>query len=233
MTAAEIVRIATTVGTIQLLCDLLANWRIFSKEPYQRAVESFGRAEWKHNKAKQDAAAKQEPAAVTNNSNNTSKKSSKTDKHAKRLQRAEDDFHEAASQVARRHTGPTVIISLVFVILLRILGTEHKGNIIGVLPFVPFTFLQRVTARSLEFAAGDATFESVSDKVTDPGQALAFVIIYMLCTLSVKFYINKIIGTHPPPGADRGIMTVMDSPNGQKLLKVAGIDPEELQSLRA
>jgi uncharacterized membrane protein (DUF106 family) len=228
MTAADILRIATTVGTVQLLCDLFANWRVYGKEPYQRAVESLSRAKWKRDKAVADAAetaAAKQDKVVTAATASNGKKSSKVDKHAKRLQRVEDDFSEAASQVARRHTVPSICTSIIFVILLRVLGTEYKGNMVGVLPFEPFRFLQRVTGRGLEF--GDLDFESVGDKVTDISQACSFVFIYMLCGMSVKVYVSRLFGTQPPKGADGGIMTVMDSPTGQKLMKTMGIDPAE------
>jgi hypothetical protein len=175
MTAADILRIATTVGTVQLLCDLISNWRIYGKEPYQRALGALSRAKWKRDKALADS--KEAGGVVKKDAKDTNgKKGTKVDKHAKRLQRTEDDYLEAASEVARRHTVPSLFISVLFVILLRILGTEYKGQMVGILPFAPFSFLQRFFGRGLEF--GDLDFESMSDKVTDTSQACSFVFVY-------------------------------------------------------
>jgi hypothetical protein len=177
MTAADILRIATTVGTVQLLCDLLANWRIYGKEPYQRAMGNMSRQKWKRDKALADS--KEAAVVVKKDAKETSsggKKGSKADKNTKRLQRVEDDYLEAASEVARRHTVPTFFISLLFFILLRILGAEYQGQMIGILPFTPFSFLQRFFGRGLEF--GDLAFESMSVKVTDTSQACSFVFVY-------------------------------------------------------
>jgi hypothetical protein len=179
MTAADILRITTTVGTVQLLCDLISNWRIYGKEPYQRALGALSRQKWKRDKILADS--KAEASAVVKSdvketSSGGKKGSSKVDKHAKRLQRAEDDYLEAASEVARRHTLPGVLISVLFIILLRILGAEYSGQMIGILPFAPFSFLQRFFGRGLEF--GELAFESMSPKVTETSQACSFVFVY-------------------------------------------------------
>jgi hypothetical protein len=206
MTASEILNIVVTVGLSQLGCDLLAKWLVYNKEPYQRACGSLQRAKWKLDKAEVDA--------------------KKNDKHAKRLQRSKDDYGEFCSDVARRHTGPGMISSIFFVILLRILGAEHKGNVMAILPFVPFTFFTRITARGLDWSnVPDTALEGIGIEVK---QATSFLFIYLLAGLSVKYFVNKTFGTQPPAGADRGIMTVLESRQGQRLVKSLGIDPEEL-----
>jgi hypothetical protein len=178
MTAADILRIATTVGTVQVLCDLISNWRIYGKEPYQRALGALSRQKWKRDKVLADSKADSKEAKkdAKETSNGGKKGNSKVDKHAKRLQRAEDDYLEAASEVARRHTLPGVLTSVLFIILMRILGAEYSGQMIGILPFAPFSFLQRFFGRGLEF--GDLAFESTSDRVTETSQACSFVFVY-------------------------------------------------------
>jgi uncharacterized membrane protein (DUF106 family) len=213
MTASDILSICLTVGVVQTLCDLLAKYLIFTREPYLRAVASMERARWKRDKAEVDA--------------------KKNDKHAKRLQRAQDDFSEACSEVARRHTGPGIITSVIFVILLRVLGTEHKGNVMGLLPFVPFQFLQRFTARGLDtkelmMIQADVFGQNDVDKV-NVQQAVSFLFVYVLATFSIKYYVHQIVGTAAPDGADKGIMSVMESPKGNRLLKSLGIDPNDLK----
>jgi hypothetical protein len=225
MTAADISRIAITVGTVQLFCDLLAYWRIYSKDPYERAVDALSRAKWKRDKASEESVQLEKEgsggAAASSN-----KKASKSDRQAKKLQRAEDDYGNAKASVARRHTLPGFFTSFLFIVMLRILGLEYKGNIVGVLPFAPFSVLSRVTSRSLAFTTSQ--FESDDEKVTDVSQACAFMFIYFLCTMSVKYYISHFFGTQPPHGAE-GLMAIAQSPMGQKILRSAGIDPDELK----
>jgi hypothetical protein len=207
MTASEILNIVATIGLSQLACDLLAKWLVYNKEPYQRACGALERARWKLNKAEADF--------------------KKNAKHAKRLQRAKEDWGEGTSDVARRHTGPGMISSVFFVILLRILGAEHKGNVMAILPFVPFNLLTKITGRGLDWSnVPDAALQGTEIHFK---QATSFLLIYLLSGLSVKYFVNKAFGTQPPAGADRGIMTVMESPKGQRLMKSMGIDPDDLK----
>jgi uncharacterized membrane protein (DUF106 family) len=209
MTGSEIINIAITVGVVQLVCDLLAKYLVFEKEPYKQSVSKFERAKWKLDKAAADLA--------------------KNSKHQKRHKQAEDDFAEIAAEVARRHTGPGMLTSFLFVVLLRILGAEHKGNVMAILPFVPFNFLTRVTARGLEWSeASDLILDGSSIRAK---QAASFMFVYLLCTFSVKFFVHKAFGTTPPKGADKGILSVMESPQGQKVMKSMGIDPEEYKEM--
>lgn len=232
MVAADIISIATTVATAQVFCDLLAYWRVYSQEPYERSRSLLSRNKWKRDKAKEesDQLQSKESTTTTTSSSSSNKKGSKmtkADRQAKKLQRAEDDLANAQANVARRHTVPSILTSVFFFILLKILGTEYKGQVVAILPFTPFRFLQRITSRSLEFG-GDTPFESSSDKVTDVGQACAFMFIYLLTTMSVKFYVSQFVGTKPPKGAD-GLMSIVDSPMGHNILKQAGIDPQDLK----
>lgn len=207
MTASEILNIAVTVGLSQLACELLAKYFVYNGDDYKRKVAALERARWKLEKAEIDAA--------------------KSNKHEKRLQRAKDDYGDACAQVSRKHTVPGFMISIFFVMLLRILGTEHKGNVMAILPFSPIKFVSRITARGLDWSVveDESVFEglSVSHK-----QGASFLFIYMLAALSVKFFVSKAVGTHPPTGADKGLMTIMESPGGKRLLKNFGIDADEL-----
>ena len=98
----------------------------------------------------------------------------------------------------------------------------------GVLPFVPYNFVSRVTARGLDWRSVDT--ESLKD-VTNmhPKQAFSFFFIYALSGLAIKYYVNKAVGVRPPKGADGGISTIMDSPLGQSVMRSMGVDPEDLK----
>ena len=120
---------------------------------------------------------------------------------------------------------------LYFFILLRILGAEHTGKVIGVLPFVPYpNLICRVTGRGLDWTNVALDDESIGTQL-DTKQAISFMCIYLLSTLSVKGYVHKIFGQKPPKGADQGFMTVAESPMVKRTLASVGIDVDELKKL--
>jgi len=214
MTSSEILNIVVTVGVCQLIIDLLSNYMVYQNDPYERACRNMERFKIKLQKAEADL-----------------KKSEK--KHRKKYERAQADYSALCADVARRHFPPNMLSSIFFVILLRILGTEHKGKVMGVLPFVPYNLISRITSRGLDWnkvismADNDETI--LSDTSMHPKQAFSFMFVYLLSGLAIKFYVNKAVGTPPPPGADKGISTIMDSPIGQNVMKSLGIDPDDLK----
>ena len=191
MTCSDISTIFITVALTQLLCDLLARHFVFSSESYVRAKARLERLEAQCDKL--------------------------TSTSSKKGQRLIVDRTEARSQLAKKHTAPQIGTSLVFVVLYRILAAEHAGNVMGVMPFLPFSFLQRLTSRGIDF--GDHH---------PAGQGCAFVFLYILSTLTVKYYVHQAISIHPPKGADGGLLTMMEDSNSQRVLKAWGLDNETL-----
>jgi hypothetical protein len=98
-----------TIGVWQLIIDLLSNHLVFKKDPYQRSIRTMERFKGKLDKAEVDL--------------------KKAEKHRKRFDRAKGDYQGACADVARRHFAPNLLSSLFFIILLRILGTEHGGKV--------------------------------------------------------------------------------------------------------
>lgn len=208
MTSSDILNIVVTVALSQLACELLAKYFIYNGEAYQKALSTLERSRSKLQRAEADAA--------------------KNAKHAKRLQIAKDDFNEACSQVSTKHMFPGTMSSIFFLVLLRILGTEHKGKVIAVLPFVPIKVFSRITARGLDWSLvqDESVFEGLSISYK---QGTSFLFIYMLAALSIKHFVTLAFGTQPPPGADRGLMAIMESPSGKRFAKKNfGLDTEEL-----
>jgi hypothetical protein len=110
MTSSEILNIVVTVGICQLIIDLLANYFVYNNDQYKRSVRSMERYQIKLSKVSVEL-----------------KKSEK--KYRKKYDRAETDYSASCADVARRHFPPNMLSSIFFVILLRILGTEHKGKV--------------------------------------------------------------------------------------------------------
>jgi len=198
---------------------------VYSSESYKYTLSALERARTKRDKVLSSTPSTPPP--------NTSKKTA--DKNAKKITRAKDDYNEAASNVAKKHFLPKIWSSLVFLILMRVLSLEYKGKVVALLPFQPWGVLQRITKRGLKMA--DPAFvihESMGfdHRVEVPSQACGFMFIYILSTMSVKFIVNKALGTFPPSGAEKGFMTMMDDPRGQKLLQNLGVDTDELNEFR-
>lgn len=223
MTASDIIYIVTTVAVVQGVCDALANRFTFSTDVYQRKCAILERAKINLEKTKTQIA--QNP--IIGNSNSSAKAK---DKQAKKLQRAEEDYQTAASNVSLKHVAPNVFNGVVFFLLYRILNIEYQGKIIAVLPFTPWRFIQRfITMRGLEFQP-DFIYEG-TQRVKHTGQFCNFLFVYMLATMSVKFMVKQAIGAKPPTGADKGLLNLLDDPRGQKFLKSVGFDENNLNEI--
>ena len=109
MTASEISSIVVTVGICQLIIDLISNYVVYQSDAYQRSIRLVERSKTKLSKAEADL--------------------EKSKKHQKKFDRAKADYSTSCADVARRHFIPNALSSVFFVILLRILGTEHKGKV--------------------------------------------------------------------------------------------------------
>ena len=183
MTCSDISTIFITVALTQLLCDLLARHFVFSSESYVRAKARLERLEAQCDKL--------------------------TSTSSKKGQRLIVDRTEARSQLAKKHTAPQIGTSLVFVVLYRILAAEHAGNVMGVMPFLPFSFLQRLTSRGIDF--GDHH---------PAGQGCAFVFLYILLVYSVCIEIQKHIPDLPDDGL-RNRFLAMSVVAEMKMVKMA------------
>lgn len=211
---------------MQGLCDFLAYRFIFSKEPYQRSLSNLERVRIRRDKTLMSVAVTNKPGGVLASSKTT-------EKNTKKLQRVQNDFSEAAADVAKRHTAPNIFTSIVFVILYRILSLEYSGKVIAMLPFTPLSIIRRVSMRGISIASNvtlaTASIEGVLPKVHDPTQACTFLLIYMLSTFSVKFVVHMCLGSHPPAGADKGLINLLDDPRSQRVLQEIGMDADELK----
>jgi hypothetical protein len=67
---------------------------------------------------------------------------------------------------------------------------------------------------------------------SEPMHGHHFVFHTVLATMSIKYYVGKLLGTQPPTGAE-GMMAVLDSPAGQKLMRSVGVDPAEFKEIRS
>lgn len=221
MTASDIFRVMSTVAITQATCDILAERFVYSKEKYKHAVQSFKRAQTKRDKI------------LSSSPSGTSAKSA--EKHTKKCQRAEDEYSEAASNVAKMHTTPGLLTSVVFIIVLRILSMEYSGKIIAILPFEPWSLLRRLTSRGLNFDPNSALLQNIaksSSRVFSSTQGCSFLFIYILSQLSVKFIVHQFLGRNPPAGADKGVLNLMDDPKSKRVLNTLGMDENDIKEVK-
>mmetsp|Transcript_8077 Transcript_8077/g.16777 ORF Transcript_8077/g.16777 Transcript_8077/m.16777 type:complete len:211 (+) Transcript_8077:101-733(+) len=207
MTAADISSVVLTVGFWQLVIDLLSNQMVFKKDPYQRSLRTMERFKGKVDRAENDL--------------------KKSEKHRKKFDRAKAEYQGACADVARRHFAPNIMGSLFFIILLRILGIENQGKVMGLLPFIPPSFISKVSARGLDWRSVDALALNEATSM-HPKQAFSFFFVYAMCAMAVKYYVNRAVGQRPPKGADGGISTVMESPIGKSVMRSFGVNPDDM-----
>lgn len=208
-----------TVAMVQILCDWVAKATIFNKDVYKRAVDNLQRC-----KSRLKAEEAVEATAKA-------KDKKLTDKQSKKLERAKQDHNEAVAWIARKHLWPNLCTSAMFLVLMRIFAAEYKGNVIGLVPFVPYAWLRKTLfARGLHFSTTDV-FEPLSDDspLQSTDQAVSFVFIYFLCGLSIKFYASQFMGTPQPAGASESMMSVLETPHGQRVVRSFGLDPKDLK----
>lgn len=236
MTVSDIVYIASTVAITQGICDLIANKCVFQKEKYQSTLSALNRAHIKRDKT----LAIPPPSNSSNNPSNTGKNVSNAgikamEKYKKKIQQANDDYGLACSNVAQKHTSPQLLTSVVFLILYRVLNIEYSNKVIAVLPFEPWGLIRKFSMRGLDMNqdhVASLDFSAFSNRVVSVNQSCGFLFIYMLCTISVKFVVHKVMGTKPPTGADKGFMTMMDDPRAKNILTNFGVDVDEINEIR-
>ena len=229
MTVSAIGHIAGAVFATELAACILSRKFIYQKKSYTRAVIAFEKAKARYEKTVASVTAKQSQQLQND------KKSQKSiDKDTKQMEWQEEEMKSAAADVARHHTSANFYQSIAFLLLYRVLATEYVGQVVAVLPFVPsttfpFSLLRKMSFRGLTLPV---EFVPVSSDVKSPSQACAFVLIYMLCSFSIKLMVNMIAGTNPPKGADAGVGNLIDSKPGQQLMEKLGMNSEELQDAR-
>ena len=116
--------------------------------------------------------------------------------------------------------------SLVFGILWKVYGVEHKGKVLALMPFVPYDFIVKLTARGVDWQ--HLVSSTNSDGGVQAKQVASFLFVYLLTTFSVKYYVGKLFGTQAPENAD-GITAIAESPKGKRFLRSMGVDPDAMK----
>ncbi|GFH56203.1 hypothetical protein CTEN210_12679 [Chaetoceros tenuissimus] len=223
MPVSDIIYIISTVSITQAILEIGAKKFVFDKEGYKSKISALERARIR----------KDRTLALPAPQNTNSKSNAKAaEKYMKKIKQAEDDYNMAASAVAQKHMAPRILGSFVFLILYRILNTEYQGKIVALLPYEPWGIIRYFSMRGLNFSQ-DFSVESVaSDQITSVNQACSFLFLYALCNMSVKFVVTQLLGKKAPPGVDRGILSFIDDPRGQKILEELGVNTAEIDEMK-
>lgn len=243
MTISAIGNIALAIGITELLACIISRKLIFQSKSYTRAVRDFEKA-----KARRD---KTVAALAVKHPSQLPKSQKNADRDKKKLEFENSEVSSLAAEIAKRHTQSNMFQSIAFLVLYRILAAEHASTVVALLPFQPFALLQRVTFRGftdltvgevqslwMERSQGgpDATVPGamgpVHPDVSTAAQACSLAFIYFLCSFSIKAIVNKAFGTKPPSGADDYVGTVIEAPQGQRMLKNFGLNAEEVKEAR-
>ena len=246
MTISAIGNIALAIGITEFLACIVSRKIIFQSKSYTRAVADYEKAKARRDKTVASLAVKHPSQQL--------KSQKHADRDKKRLEWENKEVTSLAAEIAKRHTQASVCQSIAFLILYRILAVEYSGTIVALLPFQPFTLLQRMTFRGftnmtvsevqslwVEQSNGgrggpDATIPGamgpVHPDVSSASQACSLAFIYFLCSFSIKAIVQKMFGTKPPQGADDYVGTVIDAPQGQKMLQTFGLDADEVKDAR-
>mmetsp|Transcript_27423 Transcript_27423/g.40236 ORF Transcript_27423/g.40236 Transcript_27423/m.40236 type:complete len:211 (-) Transcript_27423:204-836(-) len=208
MTWTDVVTIVVAVGTMQLIMDLALNHFVFKKETYTDLLDRMRRAQFNLEREQMKQATKANP-----------------EKMKKRLELMTNAEAEAKAKVAAVHMRTKFYGAMAFLLMYTSMSATYAGASVGILPFAPWSFIHYISRRGLP-ALEDMVR---GEKSIDPGRGCAFLGIYLLATLSIKYYVSEAFGTHPPKGADGGLFTMMDAPEHKKRLRKLGIDPDEFK----
>ena len=224
MPVSDIIYIISTVSITQAILEIGAKKIVFDTEGYKSKISALERA-----RIRKERTLALPPPKNTNNSKSNSKAA---EKYMKKIKQAEDDYNMAASAVAQKHMTPRIFSSFVFLILYRILNTEYHGKIVALLPYEPWGIIRYFSMRGLTFGDSFSVEDVASDQITSVNQACSFLFLYALCNMSVKFVITQLLGKKAPPGVDRGLLSFIDDPRGQKILEELGMNTAEIDEMK-
>lgn len=98
----------------------------------------------------------------------------------------ERDYDVANRDLMIIKTRSNMITAIFHLFMFFSLKASYEGMIIARLPFVPFSFVQSVSHRSI---------------VGSDMQNCGMIFIYMLCSMSIKPNLQKLLGHTPPKTA--------------------------------
>ncbi|KAH8867769.1 Calcium load-activated calcium channel like, partial [Schistosoma japonicum] len=100
----------------------------------------------------------------------------------KRLEKQEERFKNINRELSMVKMKSMFAVGLIFTSLFNVFSSIFDGRVVAKLPFVPFSWIQGLSHRNLP--GSDFTDGS-------------FVFVYILCTMSIRQNVQKILGFAP------------------------------------
>ncbi|KAK4529787.1 hypothetical protein CCYA_CCYA02G0644 [Cyanidiococcus yangmingshanensis] len=108
--------------------------------------------------------------------------------HERRIESLERSLRETYARASRRKMWANLAISAFYFFIYRIVHKQYKNRVIALLPFEPLPPIRKITHRDVP-----------GENYRETG--LAF--IYMLCSMTLRVFMNRISGHDLPPVATR------------------------------
>eukprot|EP00475_Leptophrys_vorax_P000876 TRINITY_DN10464_c0_g1_i2.p1 TRINITY_DN10464_c0_g1~~TRINITY_DN10464_c0_g1_i2.p1 ORF type:complete len:185 (-),score=20.43 TRINITY_DN10464_c0_g1_i2:260-814(-) len=116
----------------------------------------------------------------------------------KKIERFEQSLKDANQALSRVKFQSGAVVAVSLLIVFGLLNTLFDGKPVAKLPFKPWAFFQRMTHRNLP-----------GDDPTD----CAMVFLYMLCSMSIRPNLQKLLGFAPPRSANQNMFGALDAKN--------------------
>lgn len=123
-------------------------------------------------------------------------------KQKKKLEREEERLKSTNKDLSMVKMKSMLAIGLTFTALLSMFNSIFEGRVVAHLPFTPISWLQGLSHRNL-----------LGDDYTH----CSFIFLYILCTMSIRQNIQKVLGFSPSRAASKHSTSIFGAPqaNGQ------------------
>jgi uncharacterized membrane protein (DUF106 family) len=108
--------------------------------------------------------------------------------HKKKLERQEEKLKTNNRDLSMVKMKSMFAIGFAFTALLSMFNSIFDGRVVAKLPFVPISWLQNISHRNL-----------MGEDYTD----CSFIFLYILCTMSIRQNIQKMLGFAPSRAANK------------------------------
>lgn len=120
----------------------------------------------------------------------------------KKLEREEEKLKNHNRDLSLVKMKSTFAIGITFMALLSAFNTLFAGRVVAKLPFIPIGIVQGLSHRNL-------TGEDLTD--------CSFIFLYILCTMSIRQNVQKILGFAPSRAASKqSANSIFGGPMGGK-----------------
>tara|TARA_B110000305_G_C19200852_1_gene521096 strand:- start:71 stop:784 length:714 start_codon:yes stop_codon:yes gene_type:complete len=207
--------IASAVGLV-IMCEGYAWYSVYRHEAYRKAIITLKRLKAEKDKLE----AKEKEIATSSKANKKIGKSttplvvkSKGKGTSTKAKVAADSYNNSLAGLTALSSRSTMVTTVVNFACMQFLRSRYKGVVIAVLPFTPFTLLQKLTQKGLELECHP--------------RACGFLFIWLVLQVGLRPFVKKLVGPKPVEGT--GYTAFLKSPQIIKMMEKWGVDPKALE----